>query len=41
MKGTESRSGTQWDRYMARRIIWALGALVSMLVASGAGTHWH
>ena len=32
--------GTQWERYMALRIVLALGPLLSMILASGAGSHW-
>lgn len=33
-------AGTQWTRYTSLRVILALGSLISMVLASGAGGHW-
>ena len=32
---------TKSSRYTVLRVILALGSLVSMVLASGAGGHWH
>ena len=31
----------QWNRYAALRVVLALGTLVSMILASGAGGYWN
>jgi hypothetical protein len=31
---------SQWNRYQVLRVVLAAGSLVSMVLASGAGTHW-
>jgi hypothetical protein len=31
----------QWNRYVALRAVLALGTLVSMVLASGAGGYWN
>ena len=35
------RHGHQGGRTVVLRAILAVGSLVGMLLASGAGTHWH
>ena len=35
------RSSHQWTRYSVLRVVLALGSIVSMVLASGAGSHWH
>ena len=35
------RRGPQCGRTVVLRAILAVGSLVGMLLASGAGTHWH
>jgi hypothetical protein len=35
------RKSHQWDRYVAVRIVLAAGTLVSMILASGAGSYWN
>ena len=31
----------QWNRQASLRVVLALGSLVSMILASGAGSYWH
>ena len=31
----------QWNRYVALRVVLALGTLVRMILASGAGGYWN
>lgn len=33
--------GSQWNRYLVLRVALAVGSLVSMVLASGAGSHWN
>ena len=34
--------GGAWrNHYLAARVMLALGSLVSLVLASGAGSHWH
>lgn len=35
------RNSHQWNRYVALRVLLALGSLASMILASGAGSYWH
>ncbi len=35
------RGGSQWNRYLVLRVVLAVGSLVSMVLASGAGSHWN
>lgn len=35
------RGDRRWSHYMATRAILALGSLLSLVLASGAGSHWH
>lgn len=35
------RDGSQWNRYLVLRMVLAVGSLVSMVLASGAGSHWN
>ena len=30
-----------WNRYVVLRVVLAVGTLVSLVLASGAGSHWH
>ncbi len=30
----------QWNRYAALRVVLAIGSLVSLVLASGAGSQW-
>ena len=30
-----------WNRYQVMRVVLALGSIVSMILASGAGTNWN
>jgi hypothetical protein len=34
------RNGHQWDRYVVLRVLLAIASLVSMILASGAGSYW-
>lgn len=35
------RNSHQWNRSVALRVMLALGSLISMILASGAGSYWH
>ena len=35
------RNSHQWNRHVALRVVLALGSLVSMILASGAGSYWN
>lgn len=35
------RNSHQWNRYVALRVLLAGASLVSMILASGAGSYWH
>lgn len=30
-----------WSKYVAMRVVLAVGSLVSLVLASGAGSHWN
>jgi hypothetical protein len=34
------KNGHHWDRYVVRRVLLAVGSLVSFVLAAGAGGHW-
>jgi hypothetical protein len=34
------RNGHLWDRYVVLRVLLAIGSLVGMILASGAGSYW-
>lgn len=35
------RRASHWNRYTALRVVLAVSSLVSVILASGAGTHWY
>jgi hypothetical protein len=34
------RNGHLWDRYVVLRVLLAIGSLIAMVMASGAGSYW-
>jgi hypothetical protein len=41
MRKTTLRRHCSWNRYTVLRVVLALGSLVSMVLAAGAGGHWN
>jgi hypothetical protein len=41
MRKISPRRHSFWNRYIVLRVALALVSLVSMVLASGAGGHWH
>ena len=35
------RSSHQWNRYVVLRVALGVGSLVSLILASGAGSYWN
>lgn len=40
-KGGSKMKKNHWNRYQVMRVVLALGSIVSMILASGAGTNWN